>query len=76
MEEIGGVKGLCDDLWVACGDFNTTKFISEKKNATTLSRSMKDFSKFIEDAELVDPPLNGGTFTWARGGTQRLFLKK
>ncbi|WMV49663.1 hypothetical protein MTR67_043048 [Solanum verrucosum] len=28
---------------------------------------MEDFSDFIEDMELEDPPLTGGSFTWRKG---------
>ena len=28
---------------------------------------MNDFSDVIKDIELIDPPLEGGNYTWARG---------
>ncbi|WMV22580.1 hypothetical protein MTR67_015965 [Solanum verrucosum] len=46
------------------GDFNVVRFPSEKKNCNRITKAMEDFSDFIEDTELVDPPLIGGSFTW------------
>ncbi|WMV28952.1 hypothetical protein MTR67_022337 [Solanum verrucosum] len=69
-EEIGATRGLCGDFWVACGDFNKTRFTSEEKNATSQSKSKSDFSNFMEEMELIGPPLNGRQFTGAWGGSQ------
>ncbi|WMV19159.1 hypothetical protein MTR67_012544 [Solanum verrucosum] len=49
------------------GDFNVVRFPSEKKNCNRITKSMENFSDFIEDMELVDPPLIGGSFTWRKG---------
>lgn len=42
------------------GYFKTTRFPSEKKGTRT-TKSMTDFSDFIEDMGLVDLALMGGT---------------
>ncbi|WMV51457.1 hypothetical protein MTR67_044842 [Solanum verrucosum] len=65
--ELGAVKSLFNGPWVIAGDFNVVRFPSEKKNCNRITKAMEDFSDFIEDMELVDPPLIGGSFTWRKG---------
>lgn len=45
-----------------------TKWLGERLNATRISRCMKNFNKFISTAELTDPPMSNGEFTWSRMG--------
>lgn len=71
-EEVGASRGLFGGPWVVCEDLNTTSFISKKKNNNRLTRAMKDFSKFIEEMDLIDLPLSGGNFTWARGNRHEI----
>ncbi|RVW24957.1 Transposon TX1 uncharacterized 149 kDa protein [Vitis vinifera] len=66
-EELAAVKGLWGDPWCIAGDFNAVRFPIEKSNGRQMSTMMRDFSGFIEEFELVDPPLGGGTFTWSGG---------
>ncbi|KAG5616742.1 hypothetical protein H5410_016566 [Solanum commersonii] len=70
-EELGTMKSFCEEPWVVCGDFNTTRFPSEKTNHTKLSGAMKDFSRCINELELLDPPLFGGSYTWRGGSNHR-----
>lgn len=65
--ELAGVRGLFEGPWVVCGDFNTVRYPSEKKNCSRTSRAMMNFSSFIEDMELVDIQLAGGDYTWRKG---------
>ncbi|WMV55749.1 hypothetical protein MTR67_049134 [Solanum verrucosum] len=65
--EIGAVRSLFTGPWVLGGDFNIVRYASEKRNCTRTSVYMNDFSDVIEDMELIDPPLEGGNYTWARG---------
>ncbi|KAG5631925.1 hypothetical protein H5410_003642 [Solanum commersonii] len=65
--EVGSARGLFDGPWVVCGDFNTARFPSEKKNCSRISRAMTDLSDFIEDMGLLDPHLVGGKYTWRKG---------
>ncbi|KAG5575541.1 hypothetical protein H5410_055675 [Solanum commersonii] len=65
--ELGAVRSLFDGPWVIAGDFNVVRFPSEKKNCIRINKAMEDFSDFIEDMELEDPPLIGGSFTWRKG---------
>ncbi|KAG5631924.1 hypothetical protein H5410_003641 [Solanum commersonii] len=63
-------RGICEGPWVVCGDFNTTRFIHERCSNPIFTRAMNDFSDFIQDMGLIDPPLFGGSFTWNRGNSQ------
>ncbi|XP_015169579.1 uncharacterized protein, partial [Solanum tuberosum] len=65
--EIGAVRSLFTGPWVLGGDFNIVRYASEKRNCSRTSVYMNDFSDVIEDMELIDPPLEGGNYTWARG---------
>lgn len=65
--EIGGVRGLMEGPWAVCGDFNVTRYASEKRNCNRRTRAMLEFSDFIEDMELIDLQLDGDSFTWFKG---------
>lgn len=68
--ELAAIRGIWEGPWVVCGDFNTTRFINERSNNFNLTRAMKEFSDIIQQLELVDPPLFGGSFTWKRRNNQ------
>ncbi|XP_049387323.1 uncharacterized protein LOC125851597 [Solanum stenotomum] len=53
--------------WAICGDFNTTRYVSEKRNCNRRSRGMIEFSDFIEDMNLIDLQLQDGNYTWFKG---------
>lgn len=36
--ELAGHKGLCDDPWVVCGDFNTARYSDERRHNNTHTR--------------------------------------
>lgn len=61
--EIGGVRGLMEGPWAVCGDFNVTRYASEKRNCNRRTRAMLEISDFIEGMELIDLQLDGGSFT-------------
>lgn len=49
------------------GDFNVVRFLVESSRRGRLTYSMRRFSEVIEDLELRDLPLQGGSFTWKGG---------
>jgi hypothetical protein len=42
--------------WCIGGDFNATRFPSEKLGGQHFTPAMTDFSEFISSCELLDPP--------------------
>lgn len=65
--ELGAVRGLFSGPWVLGGDFNIVRYASEKRNCLRTSGCMNNFADFIEEMELIDPPLVGGSNTWIGG---------
>ncbi|XP_070040904.1 uncharacterized protein [Nicotiana tomentosiformis] len=65
--EIGAVRGLMEGPWAVCGDFNVTRYPSEKRDCSRRASEMVEFSNCIEDMELIDLQLEGGAYTWFKG---------
>ena len=55
------------DPWCIGGDFNVIRFPKERNRVGKISSSMRRFSHIIDELELKDLPLQGGSFIW-RGG--------
>ncbi|CAN4123193.1 unnamed protein product [Withania somnifera] len=72
MGELGAIKSLSSGPWVVAGDFNVVRFPSYRQNNIRFTKAMEDFTKFIKDMELEEPPLTGGTFTWRRGNNHEV----
>lgn len=68
-EELAGVKGIWEVPWCIGRDFNVVRFTQEQHGCNNISRDMKEFSDFIDDFGMLDLPLEGGCFTWFRGGS-------
>lgn len=62
-EEIRAVRGLMEGPWAVCGDFNVTRYTSEKRNCNSRTKGMMVFSNFIEDMKLIDLPLQEDNYT-------------
>lgn len=69
-EELSSVRRLMEGPWAICGDFNVSRYISEKKKCNRRTRGMREFSDFIEDMELVDIQLEDAAYTWFKGDQQ------
>jgi exonuclease III len=63
-EELAGLYSWWGSLWCVGGDFNVVRFPSERSGGQCLSTAMQGFSDFIAALGLIDPQLEGGTFTW------------
>ncbi|WMV58897.1 hypothetical protein MTR67_052282, partial [Solanum verrucosum] len=68
--KLSSVRGLMEGPWAMCGDFNVSRYISEKKNYNRRTKGMREFSDFIEDMELVDMQLEDAAYTWFKGDQQ------
>ena len=66
-EELGSIKGLWDCPWCVGGDFNEVFFPNERSRGGKLSNSMRRFSEILNDLDLRDLPLHGGSYTWSGG---------
>ena len=66
-DELVGVHHLWNVPWYCIGDFNIVRFPSKRLGNPRLTPAMELFSEFVEDLNLIDLPLEGGSFTWSRG---------
>ena len=66
-EELAAIKGLWNEPWYIAGNFNPVQFPRETSNGRQMSTAMREFSSFIDEFKLIDPPLGGGAYTWSRG---------
>ena len=64
-EELVGIQSWWNVPWCIGGDFNVVRFPSEQLGVDSFTSAMLDFSDFISDHNLIDFPLEGGTFTWS-----------
>ncbi|XP_026433507.1 uncharacterized protein LOC113330930 [Papaver somniferum] len=64
-EELDNVYSFWDLPWCIGGDFNTVLSCDEKKNSSKFTKSMKSFSSFIAQHELINLPLKGARYTWS-----------
>ncbi|KAG6669188.1 hypothetical protein CIPAW_01G225900 [Carya illinoinensis] len=68
-EEIARVHSWWDLPWCIGGDFNITRFPSERSGDSRTRPAMTEFSDCIFELNLVDLPLIGGPFTWSNNQT-------
>jgi len=58
---------LNNALLVIGGDFNATRFISERRGNPSLRSNAIAFNSVIGDLDLMDYPIGGRCFTWSNG---------
>ena len=56
---------IWDIPWCLGSDFNVVRFPSERATGGRLTSAMTEFSDFIDSCNCIDPPLEGGCFTWS-----------
>ncbi|KAG5605088.1 hypothetical protein H5410_026580 [Solanum commersonii] len=61
------IKELCSGPWVACGDFNDTRYPNKRSEGHRITTPMTEFSEWINEMEFIDPSLFGVSFTWRKG---------
>uniref|UniRef100_A0A0V0H1E2 Putative ovule protein n=1 Tax=Solanum chacoense TaxID=4108 RepID=A0A0V0H1E2_SOLCH len=44
-EEIAAIKELCEGPWISHGDFNTVRFMKERRGCNRITNVMSEFSK-------------------------------
>ncbi|GMI73525.1 hypothetical protein HRI_001021800 [Hibiscus trionum] len=62
-------------IWCIGGDFNAYLGAEEKIGFSANSHTINLFRSFIQDAALVDLPMNGGTFTWSNNRDPPTFIR-
>jgi hypothetical protein len=63
-DELAGLMSWWIMPWCIGGDFNVTRFSSER-SGVACRMAMSDFSVFLHEQGLLDLPLAGGLFTWS-----------
>lgn len=66
-EELALIQHRWGSPWCLFGDFNTVCFPRERLGSNQFNLAMIAFSDFINSANLIDLPLEGGLFTWCNG---------
>lgn len=63
---MGAIRVLWTGSWRIGRDFNVVRFLGEHIGAFMLS-AMRRFTEIIDNLQLRDLPLLGGSFTWSEG---------
>ena len=65
FDELKLFLSLWDIPWCLGGDFNVVRSPVGRTSEGKLSSAMLEFSDFINSSGLIDPPLEGGRYTWS-----------
>ena len=65
-DELAGIITWWDAPWCVGGDLNVVRFPSERSRGQNFTSAMQGFSDFISSGGLVDPPLEGGSWSNSR----------
>lgn len=74
-DELVGLGSFWGEHWCVGGDFNVTRFPSERSGGTRITATMAKFSDSIDEMSLMDYPLKDGKFTWSDNHTQPSFSR-
>ena len=66
-DEFGAIRGIWGEHWCVGGDFNIILSQGERSRQGRITSAMRRFAQVIDELELVDLPLQGGSFTWSGG---------
>ena len=66
-DEFGAIRGIWGEPWCVGGDFNVILSQGERSRQGRVTSAMRRFARVMDDLELVDLPLQGGSFTWSGG---------
>ena len=64
-DELASINSWWGVPWCVGGDFNVVRFPSKRSQAASFSSAMVGFFDFISNLGLLDPSLEGGSFTWS-----------
>ena len=70
FNEIKHTAGNINKPILLMGDFDVILHSRERTGTVTCVRSMRDFSEWIDDLQLLDIPLQGMRFTWRRNASK------
>ena len=73
-EELEKFARTHNEPWLIAGDFNETRFPSERSRSSheTTRRSLK-FNEWIDELELIEIEFSGASHTWARGSFEATY---
>lgn len=63
-DELQSHRNLWQGPWLLCGDFNVVRSSDERTSGNLHGNEDLEFSTFLADLELLDPPLNNRSYTW------------
>ncbi|XP_021768668.1 uncharacterized protein LOC110732977 [Chenopodium quinoa] len=66
-EELKNISMSHDKPWLIAGDFNDTRFPSERNKSCHETNRRSLFNNWVEDMDLLEVEFSGASHTWARG---------